>query len=311
MHDWIKKQAAGSKRNDFFEIEGTNLKLPVSLIKGQKDGATLLITAGIHGSEYPGIEAAKQLICELDPQKISGNVVIVPCVNPQAFFERASFINPTDGKNLNRCFPGKRQGTESERLAYALETVFFPMADFYLDFHSGDLPEKLDKFVFVPNFGPSAVVEESHRAAAVLDLPFGVLSKSRNGAYNHACLLGLPSLLIERGSFGERNQQAIAGFIEDAGRMMRHLGMSERPIYQDKKLKLFKDLCFFESPMTGLWTPACEIGDQVKEGQLLGKIENFFGKKLWEYRAEQAGQILYQMVGLPITAGEHLITYGY
>lgn len=305
----LEVQQSGTVETLYYKI--SEIGIPIILIKGQYPGRTLLITAGIHGSEYPGIEAAKRIKNKILPEELSGNIIILPCVNQKAFFERSTFINPADGKNLNRCFPGKREGTESEQIAYMLEKDFFSIADFYLDFHSGDLPEKLAKFVFIPSFGEKEIVQAAHAAADYLDLPFGVLSQSRSGAYNHACLKGLPSLLIERGCFGERTEEAINGFVEDTYQILRYLKMlSDKKIFS-KDLRLLEKVHYMTSSFSGLWTPLHSVGDTVKKGETLGVIEDFFGNIIKEYRAEQDGEILYQITGLPISQGEHLIAYGY
>lgn len=310
MKDLLTEQPHASTQQYDFQVSDTEVTLPAAIIKGKYTGATLVITAGIHGSEYPGIEAAKQLIREIDPKTLTGNLVVFPCVNQQAFFERRAFINPADGKNLNRCFPGNPQGTESDKIAYTLETQVFPIAEFYLDFHSGDLSEKLESFVFIPGVGEPHALQKARESANSLNVPFGVISKGRTEAYNRACALGIPALLIERGGFGERRSQDIDGFVDDARKIMEELGILERPQTERKELTLIRQVCYFNSPITGLWTPACEIGETVKKGQLLGTIEDFFGNVLDEVKASQDGLILYQVVSLAIVKGEALISYG-
>lgn len=311
MKKLLRKQPSESVQRFFYPVTGTSLEIPVVVVKGRQPGATLLITAGIHGSEYPGIEAAKRLSKTINPTELQGTLVILPCVNPRAFFERAAFINPTDGKNLNRCFPGNPLGTETERIAYQLAQEFFPLADFYLDFHSGDLPEQLEEFVFIPSFGPEETIQAAHLGASYLEVPFAVISKSKVGASSCACLMGTPALLIERGGFGERSAAAIQGFMKDALHVASYLGMLSEPLPLIKELQLFENVHYLDSPQTGLWMPAFTVGDQVKAGQSLGTIEDFFGEVVWEGFAQQRGQVLYQVAGLPIVRGEHLIAYGY
>lgn len=214
---------ANTKKTGFYKIAGTTLKIPLIVITGKNPGKTLLITAGIHGSEYPGIEACKRLSKLVNPNTIQGRIILLPCMNPNAFFERSAFVNPTDGKNLNRSFPGNKNGTETEKIAYALAKDFFPEADFYLDLHSGDLPEVLSSFVFIPGFGKQEVLQQAISAASYLDLNYGVKSVAKTGAYNYACLQGLPSLLVERGGYGGRESQHIEGFLKDIFGVMEYL----------------------------------------------------------------------------------------
>ncbi len=311
MKSLILKQPSESVRRFLYPVAGTSLEIPVVVVKGRQPGSTLLITAGIHGSEYPGIEAAKELSNTVNPKELQGTLIILLCINQRAFFERAAFVNPTDGKNLNRCFPGSPLGTETERLAYQLAQEFFPLADFYLDFHSGDLPEQLEEFVFIPSFGPKETIQVAQQVAGYLDVPFVVVSKSKVGASSCACLMGTPALLIERGGFGERSKVAIQGFMDDAFHILSYLGMLSKLVRIPKKLQLLEHVQYVNSPQTGLWMPALAVGDQVEAGQSLGTIEDFFGEVLWEEFAQQRGQVLYQVAGLPITKGEHLIAYGY
>lgn len=310
MKESIRKQPSESVQRFFYPMAGTDLEIPVVVVKGRQPDATLLITAGIHGSEYPGIEAAKELSNTINPKELQGTLIILPCINQRAFFERAAFVNPTDGKNLNRCFPGNPKGSETERIAYQLTQEFFPLADFYLDFHSGDLSEQLEEFVFIPSFGPKETIQAAHQGARYLDVPFGVVSKSKIGASNCACLMGVPALLIERGGFGERAEAAIQGFMQDALSILSYLGMCLTQQSLPKERPLLEHVQYLDSPQTGLWMPAFAVGDRVETGESLGRIENFFGEVLWEGFAQQRGQVLYQVAGLPIVAGEHLIAYG-
>ena len=101
-------------------LAGVEIKVPVVLINGTEPGPTFCVTAAIHGAEYPCVEAAKRLALTLDPERLRGQVIVVPIVNPVAFRARSIYVTPLDGKNLNRQFPGKEQGTFSEALAYWL-----------------------------------------------------------------------------------------------------------------------------------------------------------------------------------------------
>lgn len=131
-----------------FEIEG-GITLRGYRTSGSRPGPHVLITAGIHGSEYPGILAARKLRAFLSQADIAGTVTVLPLCNPTALKERAKAIFPEDGKNLNRMFPGNPDGSASEKTAWAI-TQLQDEADFYIDLHGGDLFEKLTPYVYVP-----------------------------------------------------------------------------------------------------------------------------------------------------------------
>ena len=116
--------------------ERKNVPLPVPdapslnalCLCGAAPGKTLVVTAGVHGCEYVGIQALRRLAADLDPARLSGNVILLPLANPSAFYAGAKQVVPEDGVNLNRAFPGNSAGPLSARLAFALETALYPEA---------------------------------------------------------------------------------------------------------------------------------------------------------------------------------------
>ena len=101
----------GEKKSGFIRVpsgqDGPEISIPVTVIQGTRPGPVLALTAGIHGYEYPPIIALQRLRSELEPEQISGAVILVHCVNISSFFKRTVYYNPYDGKNMNRAFPGK------------------------------------------------------------------------------------------------------------------------------------------------------------------------------------------------------------
>ena len=138
--------------------EKRQIKLPFSdgaawnawLLCGTKPGKTLLVTAGVHGCEFVGILALQKLVETLECTDFCGQIVALPLVNPEGFFAGVKQVNPTDGKNLNREFPGKEDGTETQKMAWMMENVLYSEADFLLDLHGGDWNEELTPLVFFP-----------------------------------------------------------------------------------------------------------------------------------------------------------------
>ena len=124
------------------------LELPLTLICGAKEGPTMMISAGVHGAEYIGVQALSELSRELDPNDTAGNVICLHVANPSAFRDYVRFFVPEDGKNLNRVFPGKKDGTLSERIAWTITEKLQSKADYYIDLHAGDTSEEVMPFVY-------------------------------------------------------------------------------------------------------------------------------------------------------------------
>ena len=93
------------------EMPYGRVDLPLTIISGSKPGPTLAVTAGVHGSEYCAIVAAFKLLAEVKPSDLHGNLAVIPLVTKTAFENRTRWVNPIDGVNPNRAFPGKQDGS--------------------------------------------------------------------------------------------------------------------------------------------------------------------------------------------------------
>lgn len=210
---------------DTFELlPGTGIQ--VWRFKGAAPGPKVLITAGIHGSEYPRILTARRLLALFEEGVAAGEVTVVPLVNPAAFDARAKAVNPEDGENINRMFPGDPEGTASERRAWAI-TKLQDEADFYIDLHGGDLFEDLWPYVYVPGNCAPEVTVRAREVAEHLSVPVRVLSQASTGAYNSAAIRGTPSILIERGSLGLWDEADVEAYMTDMKSSLAFLGVIE------------------------------------------------------------------------------------
>src|SRR6266581_2909938 len=97
-------------------------EIPITVIHGAKPGPVLVVIAGLSGTEYGPINATQLVASNLNAAELSGTVVLVHIANPPAFLERSVYLNPIDRKDLSRVFPGKSDGTLSERIANAITT---------------------------------------------------------------------------------------------------------------------------------------------------------------------------------------------
>lgn len=229
LHICGLKVERGQKLRTYLPVLDTKTEIPVTIINGQNDGPTLLITAGIHGGEYPGIAAAMELGRDISPEDIRGCLILMHPVNIQSFWARRAFVIPEDGRNLNREFPGDVNGTLSQKTAYLLSQFFFPLADFYVDMHSGDIHEELHPYVYYPGLPNEEISEKSREIAKILDMKFMVKSMATSGAYNYAAISGVPSILIERGGAGLCLREDIDAYKADIHNILRKLGLCSDP----------------------------------------------------------------------------------
>ncbi|WP_418377953.1 M14 family metallopeptidase [Acidaminococcus sp.] len=276
---------------------------------GEKAGRTLVAISGVHGCEYVGIRALQRLMGELDPKKMTGNVVILPLANPSGFYAGAKQVVPEDGKNLNRAFPGTLEGSLSSRMAQIIEETLYPMADLLVDLHSGDVNEALHPLVFFPAAGSPRTNEAALAAAKCLTVPYRVSSSAQNGLYSWAVQKGIPALLIERGGLGQWTDEEVAAACEDVRSLLRHEGIlpGSNPPRQQAELT---EVRYIEAKKQGFWVPAVTAGETVKKGEPLGSLQDLWGNPFETVRADFSGVALYLAVSLGVRKGDVLIAYG-
>ena len=122
-----EKRLETPSRRDFHSPAIDGIRLPVVVLDGARAGPTVCVSAGVHGSEYCALEVAQRLLA-LNPAEVSGRIVVLPLVNIPAFIGRAAYVNPTDGINPNRAFPGRTDGSQSYRLTHWLTYSIFRIA---------------------------------------------------------------------------------------------------------------------------------------------------------------------------------------
>src|ERR1700732_5350268 len=158
----------GSKASWYFTFDDPEVILvkyewPYFAVAGAQEGPTFLLTAGIHAAEYTGILAAIRLGRGLQPADVHGTIVVIPLLNRPGFFERSVYVNPEDGENLNRIFPGRADGPWSERFAHHLLNDIVVRCDYAMDLHAGDMIEDLEPFVIFSETGNADVDAKARR----------------------------------------------------------------------------------------------------------------------------------------------------
>lgn len=297
----------GEKRSGTIPVDGCDYEMPVTVICGG-EGKTTLITGGIHNAEYVGIQAAIELADEMQPEQIPGTVIIVPLVNVSGFSHRTMSLVFEDGKNLNRIFPGKPDGTVGERICRTVVKELFSAADYYIDLHCGDGFEELAPYVYYVGFVEEKVREKALEMAGCVNVPYIVESQcTTGGAYNYANASGIPAVLVERGCNGIWNREEVEQDKADVKRILNMLYHGEKSSFGQI---IFRETVYEDAPCAGCWYPAFRAGDTFQKGDTLGEIRDFFGKLLHVCTARENGVVLYQTSSLSILKDSPMVAYG-
>jgi len=300
----------GEKVQTKVSVPSSLVELPLTVLNGAGEGKTVVLTAGIHGCEYPPIWTAVTLANELNPADLAGQLVILPLMNPQGFWQRTPYIVPADKKNLNRVFPGKPDGTLSEKTAHFLLQGIIARADFYIDMHCGDQQEELMPYVYYPGNADEEIVRLSREAAFRVNVRYIVRSHATKGAYNEAARrMGVPAILIERGGLGRCRTPEVRAYRADILNLLRYLKLLPG------EAKRAEDACEIEAKYIfahkqGLWRSYVRAGDTVYRGDLLAELYDIFGRLIHQYTAKQDGVILYRWEALSVNKLDYLLAIG-
>jgi hypothetical protein len=289
--------------------------MPVVIINGSEPGPKVCLTAGVHGGEYPGIEAVIRATNTIKPEELSGIVYAIPIVNMTAFESRgpqgglsSAFHCPIDRLNLNRVFPGHPDGTASHRIAYVLLNEVVAKCDYYIDFHGGDLCEELIDYVIIPKTGVEDIDKPCREILApsfnceIVGLSTGTTSTTGAAAKIHK----IPSLTSESGGYGRLNEENVKFHFDGIMNVLKNLEMIDGPTFKMQRqisrtsynLGANKGGLFYGPP----------LGTRVKKDQVIGEIKDVFGELKTTIKSPADGIISFKRALLPCSRGDRLFT---
>ncbi len=300
----------------FTDTQNNHTFLPISIIKGKKEGPVFTVVAGVHGFEYPPIVATQELISEIDMDDLAGTLIIIPIANIGSFYTRTPFINPQDKVNLNNAFPGKADGSVTQKIAHFVATNIIPLSDVFLDIHGGDASEDLLPFVcyydnenYPEQTRKAKVLSEISGFQYIVSYPFTL--KDRDPAkyvFKQACKDGKVALSIECGKLGNVQKEAVISIKNGVYHMLSHMKMYPDTIKTpNQTLIQLNNQKYIDADKRGIFYSTYKAGDSVKKGDRVGYITDEFGTKISEFQAPVSGIILYKTSTPPVNVDDTLM----
>jgi len=293
------------------------LSIPVAVFHGAKAGPVLALVAGANGTEYASIIALEKLIGMLNPAEISGTVIIVPLINIQSFEQKVPHVNPVDRKSMNRFYPGKMDGTQTERASFLITKQVVEQCDHLIDLHGGDLDESLRPYSYWTKTGNEKQDQISREMVLAFGLDHIIISTDRpkdpqasRYLENTATTRGKPSITAEAGHAGTVETDDLNALVNGCLNVMRYLKMLpgapaviEHPVWIEKVVTL-------ASEQTGMFYPLVKRGTYVDQGMKVGYVTDYLGKVIFEARAPVAGVVLYVCAVPSMTKGATIANIG-
>jgi len=285
------------------------LSIPyVDVVGGAGDGPHLTVIAGVHGTEYTSIAAARELLTELRPAQLSGTVTVAPVINLPAFWARTPFVVPLDGKNLNRSFPGDAGGSATDRIAAAVTDGLIKGSDYLVDLHAGDLPEALEPFAL---YDASPVERRARDLALAYGLGHLVRQSARGrtvaGSTSAAAAdLGIPAITAESGECGILDRAAVDRHLRGLRNLLRYLGIAPGEATAFGRPAEHEGWIWMTTDAAGWWQPAVKPGTPVAAGDLLGTVAPLIGGTPTDVTAPAAGVPIF-MTSSPAVSAQGLL----
>lgn len=288
----------------------TKMAISVEVIRGKEPGPVLFVSGAIHGDEINGSETIKRVLQKKRMlASLRGTLIAAPIVNVFGYNRNIRYL--PDRRDLNRCFPGSKNGSLAGRIAHAFMQEIVSKSTHGIDLHTAAIHR-----TNLPQVRACLSHKETKRLALDFGVPVVVNANIRDGSLRQAALdLGIPMLLFEGGEALRYDEKAIRSALQGIFAVMQSIGMlSGKKVSKSQQKEVFvaRSSHWIRAPQSGSLRAKKQVGKHVKKGDLLGVISNPFGDDKTEVRSHKTG-IIIGMVVLPlVTSGDalfHIATF--
>lgn len=272
-----------------------SIMIPITVVKNGS-GPTAVLTGGNHGDEYEGPTALFDLAARIDAVDVSGRIIIVPAFNYPAFLNK-SRTSPIDGGNLNRVFPGRPDGTITEKIADYFQTEILPMSDYVLDIHSGGKTLDFVPFAAYHLLPDNPELQERCEAATkAFNAPYtlALLEIDATGMYDTAAEdMGRVFVSTELGGGGSTTAETVAVAKKGVANFLKHTGIlsGDLEVAPTIKMDMPDGRCYVTCETPGLIEYNVDLGETVAEGDLIAVVHKIdrTGEAPTPYHAGMSG----------------------
>jgi predicted deacylase len=264
----------------------TVIEIPVYVFRSPNPGPVLLILAGMHGDEINGIEIVRRLITRADVKKpLCGSIIAIPVINIISFLSGMREL--PDGRDLNRCFPGNKNGSLGSRIAYDLMNEIIPQIDFGIDFHTGGA--KISNYPQLRCVFDNKVnldLGKKFSPTLILNSPFRDSTLRKEAAKK-----GKSILVFEGGESSRFDYLSINEGMNGCLRLMKHLKMINLDLPNNPTVLLEKSI-WVRARASGLFHTSKTNGSHITKGEIIGMICDPYGEHQEKLIAPHSGYIV-------------------
>ncbi|MCU4717795.1 succinylglutamate desuccinylase/aspartoacylase family protein [Halapricum hydrolyticum] len=287
--------------------DGTDIGLPVAVVNGAESGKTLYVQAASDGDELNGVGVLRRWLPQLDPEAISGTILVTGIVNYHAF-QVAEHRNPIDDTKMNRVYPGDAEGTSSERIAAATFEAA-TRADLVVDLHQGSTSRMINE-VRVRCGRRHRRHQSCLELAKAFDCGYVLDQKGPEGQLARAAPdEGIPTIDPELGGCVGWDERSIEYGLRGLWNVLQYYDFLEEDVTLSTQTRA-GGFDQYGAPAGGLVDLKVELGDRVERGETLFEITDVFGQVKDEITADSEG-IFWRTRRLPqVATGEYVCSVG-
>lgn len=288
-----------------------SIKIPVLIAKGSEDGPVLGLTAAIHGNELNGIAVIHELFEKVNPKNLKGTVIAIPGLNPLAIANyQREFV---DGTDLNRIFPGKKNGNRAEQMAYYIGEKVMPFFNYHVDLHTasfgrvnsfygrGDM-ENETLAGMLNALAPDIIVSNKGKAS------FGSASGLTMRAF--AISKDISSITVEYGNPQVYQEEMINRGVAGLENLMVYLGLEKGSVLFPKDIKVCAKSYWLYTDMGGYLDVVVDLKQELKKDEVIAILKNSFGEVIATYKAPEDGIVVGKNTNPVSSSGSRIIHLG-
>ncbi|NJN27341.1 MAG: succinylglutamate desuccinylase/aspartoacylase family protein [Cyclobacteriaceae bacterium] len=264
----------------------SSIDIVINVARAHKKGPVLLLMGGLHGDEINGVEIIRRMIEQKKNIPRQGTVICIPILNIFGFIHFSRYV--PDGKDVNRSFPGNKNGSLAARVAYYLMKHILPKIDYGVDFHTGGD----DRFNY-PQIRCMLNDPVNQQLAGAFHAPFTLHSQYRPKSLRQAAAkMGKHIVVFEGGESSRFDENAISEGINGTLRLMNHLEMTDEKPVPKRNNKIIRNSSWIRAKASGMFLSEVKCGDAIKKNAVVGAIKDPFGELNQVVKATTTGYVI-------------------
>jgi predicted deacylase len=281
--------------------------VPIIVSRGKKPGPCLLLMGGIHGDELNGVEIVRQIVAKGYNKPDVGTIICIPLLNVFGFLNQTREF--PDGRDLNRVFPGSKDGSLASRFAFHLMKDVIPYVDYCIDYHTG----AAQRFNYT-QIRIDGDDEETLKLAKAFAAPYIMFANNRARSFRESMIKQNKKVLLFEGGKSLYLDKTVTKIgIQGAINVIHELGLKDYSAKIQKKSSaiIIKSSKWIRAKHSGMYRSYVSVGQKVEKGIVLGSISDPFGGFEKVFKNNQEGYVLNSNHSPIVNQGDALFHIGY